>query len=73
MCKLGEGLRSKRFPSVFYTDGSPKGKEMKSILDSAGVSYETADARKENMPGPILVANGTFLDVNAVREVLSLR
>lgn len=72
MCKLGEGLRSKQFPGVFYTDGSAKGKEMKQILDSAGVSYETADARKEKMRGPVLVANGTFLDIDAVREVLSL-
>ena len=72
MCKLGDGLRSKQFPTVLYTDYSRQGKDMQQMLDSAGIPYELADARKENMSGPVLVANGAFLAFKDVQEILSL-
>lgn len=72
MCKLGDGLRSKQFPTVLYTDQSPQGKNMQQLLDSAGIPYDLADARKENMSGPVLVANGAFLGFQDVKDILSI-
>jgi glutaredoxin len=72
MCKLGDGLRSKQFPTVLYTDNSRQGKDMQQMLDSAGIPYEIADARKEKMSSPVLVANGAFLGFKDVKEILSL-
>jgi len=72
MCKLGDGLRSKQFPTVLYTDYSRQGKDMQQMLDSAGIPYELADARKEKMSSPVLVANGAFLAFKDVQEILSL-
>jgi len=72
MCKLGDGLRSKQFPTVLYTDNSRQGKHMQQMLDSAGIPYELADARKEKMSSPVLVANGAFLGFQDVKDILSI-
>jgi hypothetical protein len=70
MCRLGKGLKSGKLPGVLYADGTAASKKMQRMLDSAGAKYELADAKKEAMPGPVLVVNGSFLDINGVKEAL---
>ena len=72
MCKIGDGLRSKQFPSVLYADDSRQSKDMRELLDSVDIPYELADAVKEDMGGPVLVTNGAFLALADVREILSI-
>jgi hypothetical protein len=70
MCKLAQGLKSGALPGVLYSDQSPASRKMQKLLDSVGAKYEIADAKRESMSQPVFVVNGSFLDLNAVEEVL---
>jgi hypothetical protein len=69
MRKVAERLKSGNLPGVLYSDDSPASRKMQKLLDSVGAKYEIADAKRESMSRPVLVVNGSFLDVNAVEEV----
>jgi len=71
MCQLGRGLKSGKLRGVLYTNKTRASKEMQRLLDDAGAKYELADAKKEALPGPMLVVNGSFLDVTGLKEVLN--
>ena len=71
MCRFSAMLKSPNAGAVLYVDKSPAAKEMRHLLDAAGANYLLASAKKEAMPGPVLVIGGSFLGLTAVREVVN--
>ncbi len=72
MCSLGEGLRAGQMPAVLYADGTEASKQIEDMLEAAQVAYDIEDATKASLSEPVLVVDGTFLNAERVREVLSL-
>jgi len=73
MCRLGDGLRSGRFPAILYSDGTSISTKVQRWLDNAGAKYAVSDAKREFMEGPVLVVDGTFLGPDDVKEVLDIQ
>jgi hypothetical protein len=71
MCKLGKALKTGKYPGILYADQTQASQEMQRILDEAGAKYELADAGKEALPGPVLVVNGSFLGISALKAILA--
>ena len=72
MCKLGEELRSGHVPAILYADDSDVTKEMRALLKSAGVKFNEENAAVEELSEPLLIADGSFLDLQSVKEILAL-
>ena len=73
MCKIGERIRSGKFPAILYSDGTELGKSMQEWLEDAGANYTISDATVESMEKPVLVVDGAFLSFADVKEVLEIR
>ena len=70
MCRIGDELRSGKLPAVLYADDSTDTTEMRTLLKDAGAQFEEEDAKTEALAEPILVVDGGFFNLSAVREIL---
>jgi hypothetical protein len=73
MCRLGDGLKSGKFPAILYSDGTTISEKVRHWLDIAGANYTVSDAKREFMEGPVLVVDGTFLSPDDIKHVLGIQ
>ena len=70
MCQIGDGIKNHSLPSILYVDDTAISQEIMDMLDAVNARYETADARREGFPEPVLVVDGSLLGIQEVRGIL---
>lgn len=73
MCRIGDGLKSGKFPAILYSNETEQSIEIQNMLDSVGANYTTSDASAESMEKPVLLVDGVFLGCDDVKHVLEIR